>query len=110
MKILYFVKDGCDACKKAREKVEFFLGRWGMSDRLDRESVSLSTADGLVEAALREVHDIPTVVLEQDGAELARWTRRPPTSAELRDALGVEGEEQTPEDAPCDAPPTPSQN
>ncbi len=79
MKIVYFVKDGCDACKKAREKVEFFLGRWGVGDGLDRESFNLSTVDGLVEAAMREVHDIPTVVLEQEGGtEVARWIRRPP--------------------------------
>jgi len=90
MKIVYFVKDGCDACKKAREKVEFFLGRWGVGEGFDRESFNLSTVDGLVEAAMREVHDIPTVVLEQEGTEVARWIRRPPTSAELHAALGLE--------------------
>lgn len=90
MKIVYFVKDGCDACKKARDKVEFFLARWGAADGLDRESLSLSTVDGLVEAAMREVHDVPTVILEDGGAEVVRWTRRPPTSAELQAALGLD--------------------
>jgi hypothetical protein len=90
MKIVYCVKDGCDACKKAREKVEFFLAKWGASEGLDRESLNLSTVDGLVEAAMREVHDVPTVILEDGGAEVARWTRRPPTSAELQAVLGLE--------------------
>jgi glutaredoxin len=90
MRIVYFVKDGCDACKKAREKVEFFLEKWGASEGLDRESFSLSTVDGLVEASMREVHDIPTVILEDQGAEVARWIRRPPTSAELQAVLGLE--------------------
>jgi hypothetical protein len=100
MKIVYFVKDGCDACKKAREKVEFFLDRWGASDGLARESVNLSTVDGLVEAAMREVHDIPTVVLEDDGAEVARWIRRPPTAAELQAVLGLETAAQAAAGAP----------
>jgi hypothetical protein len=100
MKIVYFVKDGCDACKKAREKVEFFLARWGASEGLDRESVNLSTVDGLVEAAMREVHDIPTVVLEDGEAEVARWVRRPPTAAELQAVLGLDAAAQSPAGAP----------
>jgi glutaredoxin len=104
MRVVYFVKDGCDACKKAREKVEFFLGRWGASDRLDRQTHSISTVDGLVEAAMREVHDIPTVILEDDGAEVGRWARRPPTSVELRAALGTTVPAQDPDGPlPADA-------
>jgi glutaredoxin len=100
MKIVYFVKDGCDACKKAREKVEFFLARWGVSGGVDRESISLSTVDGLVEAAMREVHDIPTVVIEDGSAEVARWARRPPTAAELQAVLGLEAAAQDPAGVP----------
>ena len=98
MKLVYFVKDGCDACKKAREKVEFFLGRWGAAERLEAETFSTSTVDGLVEAAMKEVHDIPTVILEDSGAEVARWVRRPPTSVELRAALGAAVPAQDPEE------------
>jgi len=106
VKLLYFVKDGCDACKKAREKVEFFLGRWGAADRLDRQTHNTSTVDGLVEAAMREVHDIPTVILEDDGAEVGRWVRRPPTSVELRAALGTAVPAQDPDGTvPVDASP-----
>lgn len=100
MKIVYFVKDGCDACKKAREKVEFFLGKWGAAEGLDRESFNLCTVDGLVEAAIREVHDIPTVVLEDAGTEVARWIRRPPTAAELQAVLGLETVSQAAVGAP----------
>ena len=89
MKLVFFVKDDCGACKNAKDKVGFFLKKWGASDTVGIETISLSTEDGLVEAAMREVADIPTVLLEDDGGEVARWTKRPPTSKELRGSLGL---------------------
>jgi thiol-disulfide isomerase/thioredoxin len=89
MKLVFFVKDGCGACKNAKEKVDFFLQKWGAAGSVGTEVISLSTEDGLVEAAMREVADIPTVLLEDDGDEVARWTKRAPTSEELRGSLGL---------------------
>jgi thiol-disulfide isomerase/thioredoxin len=89
MKLVFFVKDDCGACKNAKEKVDFFLKKWGAADSVGIETISVSTEDGLVEAAMREVADIPTVLLEDDGDEVARWTKRAPTSQELRGSLGL---------------------
>ena len=98
MKVIYFVKDGCDACKKARHKVGFYLDRWGVADEIATESFNVSTVDGLAESAWREIADIPCVILEEDGAEVARWTKNPPTSAELQQVLGLgEGAPETPD-------------
>ena len=84
MKLVFFVKESCEACKNAREKVDFFLQKWGASDSVDTETINLSTADGLVEAAMRELADVPTIVLEEGGDEVARWTKKAPASEELR--------------------------
>jgi hypothetical protein len=89
MKLVFFVKEDCGACKNAKKKVDFFLEKWGASDSVDTEVVSLSTEDGLVEAAMREVAEIPTIVLEDGGNEVARWTKTPPLSEELRGRLGL---------------------
>jgi hypothetical protein len=89
MKLVFFVKENCGACKNAREKVDFFLQKWGASDAVGTEVVNLSTEDGLVEAAMREVAEIPTIVLEDDGGEVARWTKKAPASEELRGSLGL---------------------
>lgn len=89
MKLVFFVKDGCGACRNAKEKVGFFLEKWGAVGSVETETFDLSTADGLVEAAMRDVSDIPTVLLEEDGDEVARWTKRAPTSEELKARLGV---------------------
>jgi glutaredoxin len=89
MKLVFFVKEGCGACKNAKEKVDFFLQKWGASDSVGTETINLSTVDGLVEAAMREVADVPTIVLEDDGDEVARWTKKAPASEELRGSLGL---------------------
>jgi hypothetical protein len=89
MKLVFFVKEDCGACRNAKEKVNFFLRKWGARDSVDTETISLSTEDGLVEAAMRAVADIPTIVLEDGGDEVARWTKKPPASEELRASLGL---------------------
>ena len=89
MRLVFFVKEGCGACKNAKEKVDFFLAKWGVSDTVETQTVDLSTADGLVEAAMRDVSDVPTILLEEDGSEVARWTRKAPASDELKARLGV---------------------
>jgi hypothetical protein len=89
VKLLFFVKQDCSACKNAREKVSFFLQKWGASHTVATETVDLSTEDGLVEAAMRSVAEIPTIILEDGGGEVARWTKKAPASEELRASLGL---------------------
>ena len=89
MKLLFFVKENCDACKNAKEKVSFFLDKWGVAESVDTEAINLDTEDGLVEAALSSVSDVPTIILENDGGEVARWGRKAPPSDELRAKLGL---------------------
>jgi glutaredoxin len=89
MKLVFYVKEDCEACKNAKSKVVFFLDKWGVSGSIETELINLDTADGLVEAAMNEVADVPTIVLQRDGDEVARWTKKAPASDELRAQLDV---------------------
>lgn len=89
MKLVFFVRDDCGACKNAKEKVHFFLEKWDVIQTVEVETVNLSTSDGLVEAAMRAVAEIPTIILEDGDDEVARWVKKAPTSDELRASLGV---------------------
>lgn len=89
MKLVFFVKEECDACKNAKEKVAFFLDKWGAADSVPTEAVNLDTEDGLVEAAMNGVAEVPTIVLEHEGSEVARWGKKAPPSDELRAKLGL---------------------
>lgn len=89
MKLVYFMKQDCTACANAKQKVGFFLDKWGMTDSVETEAIDVGTEDGLVEAAMQGVGDIPTIILENDGEELGRWIKKAPLSEELREMLGV---------------------
>lgn len=89
MKLIFFVKDDCGACKNAKEKIDFFLDKWGAQNSVDVETINLSTSDGLVEAAMRAVGEIPTIILEDQTGEVARWMKKAPASDDLRTRLGV---------------------
>jgi len=89
MKLIFFVKENCGACKNAKEKVDFFLDKWDARSSIDVETINLSTSDGLVEAAMRAVAEIPTIILEDQKGEVARWMKKAPTSDDLKARLGV---------------------
>ena len=89
MKLIFFVKEDCDACKNAKEKVAFFLDKWGAADSVPTEAINLDTEDGLVEAAMNGVSDVPTIILNHDGSEVTRWIKKAPPSEELRAELGL---------------------
>ena len=89
MKLVFYVKEDCEACKNAKEKVAFFLDKWGAADAVATEAINLDTEDGLVEAAMNGVADVPTIILQQDDSEVARWAKKAPPSDELKAALGV---------------------
>ncbi len=89
MNLVFYVKEDCDACKNAKEKVSFFLNKWGATGSVATEAINLDTEDGLVEAAMNAVSDVPTIVLQNEGSEVARWIKKAPPSEELRGKLGL---------------------
>jgi glutaredoxin len=89
MELVFFVKRDCEACKNAKEKVSFFLDKWGAADSVQTRAIDLDSEDGLVEAAMSGVSDVPTIILRNEGDEVARWGRKAPQSEELRSALGL---------------------
>ena len=89
MKLVFYVKEDCEACKNAKEKVSFFLDKWGAADSVATEAINLDSEDGLVEAAMNGVADVPTIILHDDGGEVARWGRKAPPSEELKSKLGL---------------------
>jgi glutaredoxin len=83
VRVSVFGKKECDACKAAVDKIEYFTKKWKRDD-VAVEYVDMDTPDGLAEGAYRDVYDIPTVILEREGDEVARWVKTVPVSQEFR--------------------------
>jgi len=89
MEMVFFVKENCEACNNAKDKVSFFLDKWGVADSIATSAINVDTEDGLVEAAMLGVADVPTIIVRDGDDEVARWGRKAPQSDELKAALGV---------------------
>jgi hypothetical protein len=84
IKVSVFGKRECDACKAAVEKLVYFSEKWGKTDTATIDYIDMETPDGLAEGAYRDVYDVPTVIFEEGGRELARWVKEVPTSQEFK--------------------------
>ena len=87
MKIEVFGKQGCAVCQSTKNKLSHFLEKWGCAGNVPLDFVDMETVDGLAESAFRDVIEIPTTIVSDDGAALARWDGTIPPSEDLKKAL-----------------------
>lgn len=87
MTIKVFGRTGCQVCKQAVEKIDYFLNKWDYKNLVPIQYFDMETVDGLAEGAFYEVYEIPTVVLLKANQEQDRWLKRPPLSRELKPYL-----------------------
>lgn len=66
------------------EKFNTFFKRWNILDKVKLIYRSIDTLDGLTEAALADATDVPAIIIEKNGQELARWTGRGVESKEFK--------------------------
>jgi thiol-disulfide isomerase/thioredoxin len=84
IKIKVFGKTTCEACKAVKDKFNFFLNHWGLSDQAEIIYIDLDTVEGLSQGAYFDALEFPTTILEKNGLELARWKKTVPTSQEFK--------------------------
>jgi len=83
MKVKIFGKKDCNLCKASISKFKFFLDKWELAERIELAFYDLDTVDGLTEGSLLDALEVPTIILEEDGVEIARWEKRIPRSDEF---------------------------
>ncbi len=81
--IKVFGKPDCAKCKTTKNKLEFFLPKWNVSDQVKMSFYNMDTVEGLAEGAFYNVDNIPTTLVEKDGKEIKRWELEVPPSGEI---------------------------
>ena len=84
MHVKIFGKEACAKCKTTKNKIDFFVSKWNLRDRLKVSFLDLDSVEGLTEAAINDVLNIPATILEKDGRVLARWDGEVPNSDEFK--------------------------
>ncbi|MHC4711812.1 MAG: YbbN family protein [Planctomycetota bacterium] len=87
MHIEVFGKQDCALCESTKRKILHFIRKWGHAGRVDFAFVDMDTVDGLAEGAFRDVNEIPTTIVSDDGKAFGRWEGAVPPSEEVREAL-----------------------
>ena len=87
---MFFLKQEGPACINAKEKIGLFLKKGEMTDSVEIEEVDAGTEDGLIEAAMQGVGEIPTIILRNGEEELGRWEKKAPVSDVLMQLMGVD--------------------
>ena len=87
LQINIFGKPDCALCKSTQRKVEFFLGKWELEERVKLNFHDLTTVEGLMEGAYHNATEVPTTLVLADGSVGARREVAIPPSEELRRAL-----------------------
>lgn len=95
MNILVFGKPSCAKCRTTKRKLGHFLKKWGVDDNVALLYHDLETADGMTEGAFRDVLKMPTVIVEDDERELARWAGKPPKSEEIKNMVATDNAQAT---------------
>ena len=87
MQVKIFGKKDCAKCRTTKNKIEFFISKWNLKERLKILFLDLDTVEGLAEGALNDVLRIPTTILERDGNVLVRWDGEVPNSDEFKNYI-----------------------
>ena len=88
MQIDVFGRQDCAKCDTTKHKVEHFMTKLGVADRVEFRFYDMETVDGRTEGAYRDVFDVPTTIIQRDGQDLVRWSGVPPTAG-IKEHLGT---------------------
>jgi hypothetical protein len=83
-RINIFGKNGCAKCTTTKNKVEHFLGRWELANKVEMVFHDMDTVDGMAEGAFHDVDHIPATIVERSGRSVARWDGEVPSSKRMK--------------------------
>jgi len=87
MEVQLFGKQDCAKCESTKHKVEHFIHRLGVCERVRLTFFDMDSVDGMAEGAFYDVYDVPTTIIRDDGRALARWDGVVPDTKGLKQYL-----------------------
>jgi thioredoxin-like negative regulator of GroEL len=91
VEIWVFGRQDCPNCKVAKETVNDFIDKNGITGSVKNVYYDMDTVDGLAEGAFNDVRSIPTTIISDDGKNIARWDGVVPPHEELSLRIGKGG-------------------
>ncbi len=89
MEVQVFGKEECGKCTSTKNKVNHFISKMGIEEKVSLTFFDMETVDGMAEGAFRDVVDIPVTIVQDSGVDLARWDGEIPDSDALKAQLAT---------------------
>ena len=89
-KVLIFGNEYCAKCLTTQHKVGHYIDKWGLIGEIPVVFMDMDSLDGLSEGAFRDVWEVPTTIIEERDATVARWDGEVPRRESLRATLLAE--------------------
>jgi len=89
MQIEVFGKQNCAKCETTKHKIQHFMTKLGVGEKVAFTFHDMDTVDGMTEGVFRDVFDIPTTIIQRDGQDLVRWAGDIPPTADIKNYLGT---------------------
>jgi len=89
MQVQVFGKQNCAKCETTKHKVAHFITKLGLGGKVEMQFFDMETVEGLTEGAFRDVFDVPTTIIQNEGQDLARWEGTIPPTADIKKHLGT---------------------
>lgn len=92
MRVDVFGKDGCAMCESTKRKLDHYIRKWGIADRIRLNFHNMNTAEGLAEGAFVDVLKVPTTIISNsdgiaDVEPLGRWEGVIPSQDDIKICL-----------------------
>lgn len=84
MHIELFGKPNCGKCESTKKKITHFVTKYSNGSDVEVTFIDMGTVDGMAEGMFRDVHDVPTTIIQANGRDLVRWVGVIPDSEELK--------------------------
>ena len=87
MKVKVFGKSGCAKCETTKNKINHFIAKWEIDEKVNFSFHDMDTIDGMAEGAFNDVVQIPTTILEKDDKIIFRCDGEVPHSEKIKEHL-----------------------
>jgi len=83
MQIEVFGKDDCIKCDEAKSVLNKLLEEKSLKDKVQFRYFDMESIDGMAEGAFNDVLKIPTILINDQDKNLARWDGNVPQASEI---------------------------
>ena len=84
MEIQLFGKQNCGKCESTKKKLHHFVSKYAGEGSVAVSFFDLDSMDGMAEGMFRDVHEVPTTIIQDGGEDVIRWEGEIPDSEELK--------------------------